>query len=161
MTVVRAILLTLLAVMLQTLAVPLYSLREVVPRLVFLIVSYATLFCSRREAVTTAVAAGVVVDTLSLNPWGIHLAGLLLADHFLSLGRAAGWADHVLPRTLLLTAVAVLFFSLDAALVWTLGDVVPRVDLYALSMAYTVLLSLPCFHLLEAVFRLPERRTLV
>ena len=99
----------------------------------------------------TAFLAGLLCDAASLDPWPTHTARLLLAAHFLALGKAEGWAERLLPRAALFAAVAALSSAVHASLVWTLADIDPGLESLSLSVLYTTAVALPAWHLLRSV----------
>ena len=136
------------ALLLQMVSAPLYELRGAVPDLALIVVAYVGLFGPRSEAMLTAFIAGLLCDLTSLDPWPTHLARLLLATHFITLGATEGWGVRLMSRTLLFTGIAALSAAVHASLVWVLEDIELRLEVQALSMIYTVLLSLPAWHLM-------------
>ncbi|MBN1443678.1 MAG: rod shape-determining protein MreD [Planctomycetes bacterium] len=146
-----AIISALLAVLLHTTASPLYRLQDAAPDFVLLVVGHVCLFGSRRQAMLAAFLAGILCDVASLDPWPIHTARLLLAAHFLALGKAEGWAERLLPRAILFAAVAALSAAVHASLLWTLSDIDPGLASLSLSVLYTAAISLPGWHLLRSV----------
>jgi rod shape-determining protein MreD len=144
----QALLASLTAVCFQALGGPVYALEGATPHFVLLVVSFVALRASARLALSTAVATGLLLDFLSLDPWGANTLALSVAAGILSRAAAAGWCKGALPRAAALALALALALACRWGFLglWCGALRAPRPELAA--ALYSWLLALPLFALL-------------
>jgi rod shape-determining protein MreD len=151
------------AVAYQLLAIPVYQFGPIGPDLVLLVIAYVAFHERFQRAMVAALCAGLAVDFVSLEPWGVFTASYASVATVVAVGRRRGWSLDPLPRVML-SAAALLAASVvrlgitwsgdlaDAQLVWVAGGA-----------GYTVALAPAVYGLLDPVRRLfvpPDYRRL-
>ncbi len=144
-----AVFLVALALVYHALAIPLYRLGGAVPDFLLIVVVYLAFFAPIGELLILAVGASVVVDVLSLDPIGSHMAALVPV--ILVIGRVRGWFVLRGPG---LRSVFVFVAALLASLGRTTYVALVSVDgaqvsVEALSAVYTTLIAVLVHGLLD------------
>ena len=139
----------------QLVALPLYALDElgsIAPNFVLLVLLYLALQDRSHRVVMAALLAGAAAETLSLDPWGAHTLGYFFAVWLLRASLVESWADHRLPRLLLVAIGVTTAVSVRLSVLWlaTPDLETPAVALWAAELAYNLAAAVPFFTLLDA-----------
>ena len=110
-----AALLLAFALVLQVLAGGFYRIAGLTPDFAFLALAYLSLFARPGALLVAAGATALVIDAISLDPLGTHLAGYLPALWLLNRFRRSFIAESALLRAALTLFAAWLAFLLEGA----------------------------------------------
>lgn len=138
-----AISLSLAAVVFQILAGHLYRFGGAAPSFVAIVVVHVALVASPRAALVAAAVGGALTDSLSLDPWGCHLLGSLLAAHSVRRGRETGWADSLPTRALLGALAFALALAIPDGVAWLLESRRPVPELLVAGWLLTLVFAVP------------------
>ncbi|MCZ6795663.1 MAG: rod shape-determining protein MreD [Planctomycetota bacterium] len=143
-----SVLLVLFVVAFQAATVEAVRIDESAPHFVCILVAFFGLFAARGQALLVAAVAGLLLDFLSVDPWGSSSAPLILLSHFLWTLRRAGWTERPAPRAVAIGAGLALVFASRGLLLWLLEGFVPPWRLEAGSLVYTLAFAWPLFAVL-------------
>jgi rod shape-determining protein MreD len=141
-----------LALAYQTLALPLYRAGAAGPDFVFLVIVYLACFAPAIEVLAVAFPIAIVLDLVSLDPLGAHVAAYVVPVVLVC--RAQGWFVLTSPalRWSVVLAAALLAGALRSAALAALdGPEGPGAGVAALSALYTTALGIPIHALLDRV----------
>lgn len=113
--------LLVLALAYQMVALPLYRFGPAVPDFVLIVIAYVALEERRGRALTIGLLTGLVVDALSLEPWGVHGLGYTVASMLLLVARRVSRTDDVAVRFLLVALASLTVAGLRFAMLWKPG----------------------------------------
>lgn len=142
-----------LAIVYQMVALPFYRIGSAGPDFVLVAVGYLALYGRGAAPLMLAAVTGLLVDGMSLEPWGVHALGYVVAAGILRTARRGGWGASSLGRMGWVgTAVAVAFL-LRIGIAGEAGDprLVARVGGAALSAILTAAASFIVFPILDVV----------
>lgn len=151
MSVAAPILLSVAAVAFQALTAQSYSVAQLVPHFPLVVVCYVGARGTFREALTTALVAGLLLDVASLDPLGASALSFVAAVLLLRRARRAGWFDTPAP-TFAATGLAILVaVTIRAGIVSLLGGRLLPLGQVLGTGAYTWIFSVPVTVLLNGV----------
>jgi rod shape-determining protein MreD len=140
-----AVILIAFAVVLQTIAGPLYQIGGVAPDFPFLALAYLALFAQQRKILALGGIAAIAIDVISLDPIGTRLAGYLPALWLLGRVRRTLWAEVPVFRSVATLGACIVAFGMEAAfLAWKEGRW-PDPGFEAECVLYTALIGV-CVH---------------
>ncbi len=133
------------------LAAPLWELGGVRPH--FVLVAVLTVAALRRasEAWLAACVVGGMIDWLSVDPWGVHLASTATAVAWVRFGVRHGWADRAAPRTALIAVGVVVACAVRVVTVWAAFETSSPLAVEIAAAAYTLAIAWPVARLVGAV----------
>lgn len=144
-------LLALAIVLFEAIAEPVLRIGGIAPELPWIFVAYTALWGRRHEAAIAALVTGTSIDILSADPFGAHLAPLLIWTRFLSGCADRRWTEHPLPLAVLLFASWPPMLALRATIIWLVDGIVPSFRLEALSFVSNAVWTFPSFSVLHAI----------
>lgn len=141
----------LLSLVYQMVMLPLYRVSLAGPDFVFMALCYLAIYETHGRALGVAVLLGLLVDGLSLDPWGVHIIGYGVAVGFLTLAQREGWGHGFASRLVLLCLATAIAATFRAVILWDGGD--PRrftsLAWMGACAVYTALLGPVVFGLLD------------
>jgi rod shape-determining protein MreD len=142
-----------LAIVYQTVALPLYQIGAAGPDFVLVAVGYPAMYGGGAAPIVLATMTGLLVDALSLEPWGAHALGYVVAAGILQVARRGGWGASALGRLGWVSTAVAVAFLLRLSIVGDAADPRLAVKLWAvaLSTTLTIAASLLVFPLLDVV----------
>jgi rod shape-determining protein MreD len=140
-----------LALIYQTVALPLYALGPVGPDFVLLAVTWAAIWEPRARAVVVAVVTGIIVDAISLDPWGVHAVGYGLAALLVASRSGRRCEEGGLRRVASAAAAAAVALAIRQAILWEgVRPFIHELAPAAASALYTMVVGIAVFAILDA-----------
>jgi len=145
--------LVVVAIIYQTVALPFYQIGQAGPDFVLVALGYVAIYAAGPGPLILAATTGLLVDSLSLEPWGTHALGYTVAAGILQVARRGGWGASALGRLGCFSAAATVTFLLRLSIVAEEGDPLFGATLggAALSASLTVATSILVFPLIDVV----------
>ena len=140
------------------------SLGTITPNFVLLVLLYLALADRSHSSVLAALLIGAAVEAISLDPWGAHTLGYFFAVWLLRASLVESWADHGLPRLLLVSIGVTAAVTVRLCVLWLAAPDLQTAPIasWGIELIYNVAMSLPLFGLLDAfrerLVRTPHRQ---
>ena len=148
---VAPVLLSIVAVGFQAFAAQSFSIVQFVPHFPLLFVCYFGARETLREALIAALVSGILLDTLSLDPWGANTLSFVMLVLVLRRARRSGWFDSPVPSFAATGFAIRATAAMRAGVVSLLGGRLLPIEHVLAVGAYTWILAIPVTTILDGI----------